>query len=240
MTAIAVAVGRDGIALAADGKGWECLDGSIIRDDVQKIFPFGTAGAFAVTGWAVAPQFSIPEAAARAAEQADSKDFHAAMIGFALEVNRQLALARHDGRFPPFPEHEDQADFVKRNTVARILVLVPSDNGARLAVVRFHHRSQLLQDPIIEERAWRPGALYLTGSDRVAAWMCGQHGERKPLNGESSLEDAIRIVDWYVRTCASPAGRSLDPWCSHVGGRIHIAMLTGGEFRWRRRPAAAA
>lgn len=227
MTAIALAVVKDGTALAADGRGWEPYqDGRTIRDDLQKIFPFGATGAFALTGWACSPQFSIPAAAARAAKKADLSDFRTTTIKFAVEVNNALALARSEGRFPRFPEHEDQSDPIKRSTVARVFVVIPTAAGAWLAIIRLHHRDQVLRDPIIEEHELRPGAMHLCGSDRVAAWMCGARGERKPLNRESSLQDAVRVVRWYVETCASPAGRSLDPWCLHVGGHVHTTVLT--------------
>lgn len=50
---------------------------------------------------------------------------------------------------------------------------------------------------------------------------------------EISLWGAASVGESYIQACDSEEGRSADPWCSNIGGKIRIAAITPVEgFSW--------
>lgn len=240
MTVIVVAVARlgEGIALAADGRVSQSETGAAHTMEEQKLFPFRTSAAFAIMGWAVCGEYNLVSIAKEIlADMQPSLDFNAALGAFAKGVNRAITEAVQRGQVT-FPVTGNQPD--GSSGIARIIVVRESSKGATIATLRFRHRNQqVLEDVAPQFRDLNPGAMFCpTGSKVIGDHLYGKRGERKPINRESSLQDAINCVRDYVQAHVDPAAVKLDPTCrDFTGGVVYVASIRRGLFNWVQQPA---
>lgn len=150
------------------------------------------------------------------------------------KIKEHGAVPRYDG-FSEFPNHPG-------TTIAHIFLFGYSDATPTEVDIRLWHRDQVIQKPGL-----RTDGLCCSNPMPLGAPKIFQHlfefkdprfskfrgGSIPSPPEEISLLGAASVGESYIRACDSEEGRSIDPWCSNIGGHIHIAAITPAEgFSW--------
>jgi len=253
MTAIVRTLTPGGFVLAADGRKSGAIDGAVLSDSVQKIFPIKTfAGSFAysIAGTIELPTDNNLEVALNLAEEirksADSLEKRKTrnLAGYAVRLCRPvyqaLKNARESGRISLYPSYETNVSTERGDTIIRISLDGFRDGYPSSVVIRIFHENGVLGEPEIftepnhlglHRASGRPEIgrlLWETDDPRLAAYR----GPRI-FAEDMTLQDAIDRSQSYIRAHADPAAHTIDPECRRTGGHIHVATITPPDgFKW--------
>jgi hypothetical protein len=115
--------------------------------------------------------------------------------------------------------------------LARILLYGFVREIASEVEILFSHSDQVLTGPNVFMVNLERSNPEVWGSPEIT-----QRLFRQPESAKVSLLDAAIAVQNYVRFCDSPEGREVDPFCSTIGGHVHIAAITPTCFHWLKPP----
>ena len=255
MTAIVRTFTPQGFALVADGRCSNSEDGSVISDEVQKIFPVRYAGGVFALSFAggerltsidTGEQLNLPESAMRCVQSLESRRTSNA-VGYSYRLSRCINDAIkglglggpiHSGKStqPNLPDETGE-------TIFRLLLDGYESNAKPVAIdMRFYHVGGQLRDPEVKpqpllrgfHRAYAPcpiiGEILWGPKDdqRLSAYQ----GPRKFVE-EITLQDAIDRSKTYILAHGDPEAIALDGDCRCVGGHIHVATITPDDgFQW--------
>jgi hypothetical protein len=264
MSAIGIVAIPAGFIIAADGRMRLDDDSRAKADEhalaqesetAQKIFPIKTAGgmlAFTITGTVASDdlRFRLWEETQKCAEQLEGKNFPDAfsyLESLSLNLNAVINSASHAG-IMPFPKtHKLEQSSIQ--TIARIFFAGYFNSEPCLFHVDFYHFDGVTSEKPriipIEYTYWH---RILLGPEKIKSAMyddCNGFvienspfaAYTEPLVMQSSLDDAKRFVDGYIKACCTPLALNMDETCKTVGGHIHIAKITPEKgFEWETPP----
>jgi hypothetical protein len=248
-TAIFRYLTHSGFVLAADGR----ITGD---DEAQKIFEIkGAPAAYALFGnigigdWREDAPIALDLGlqAKKFTESGSNKllndfvdyaqDLADALHSQLLQLKDQGVIPRYDG----FNEYNDG-----NSTIAHIFLFGYSNGVPSEVDILFSHRDQALKKPRLYAYGFRHSNPHAWGAQGLFRRMFEfsdpalakfrRLGIPSPPEG-ISLQDAATIGEDYIRACDSDEGRALDPFCSHIGGKIHIASIEPTGFHWLTPPA---
>lgn len=169
-----------------------------------------------------------------------AQDLADALHSQLLNLKDQGVIPRYDG----FSEYNDGS-----STIAHIFLFGYSNGAPAEVDIVYSHRDQVLRKPLLypfgfrhsNPHAWGAAGLFrrMFEFNDPALAKFRRLGMPSPRE-EISLEDAATIGEDYIRACDSDEGRELDPFCSHIGGKIHIASIEPTGFQWLKPPAKSA
>jgi hypothetical protein len=259
-TAIVSTYTTEGFVIAADGRMRGADDGTVVNDQIQKIFPIGGSGtrrlAFSLTGSAYIPSCDREEMA----------------FEFLAEIRRATG-ALSVGRYPNLSDYAHkafgavhrrlkEAKLTGRLSYPELQTLDPSERGCSIAIVlldgyhegvpsrlkiRFYHEHQVLAGLEIVQQELPPGRAWYSGSETVWDVMFGAHVDTgdpalshykqqsaSVFHPNETLCSYAQIAHAYISMCPGPEGLALDPeLCAGIGGHIHIATITPKDgFQW--------
>jgi hypothetical protein len=234
-----------GFVIAADGR---TTDGN---DEAQKIFEIeGAPAAYALYGnigigdWrentpialdlGLETQKFIKSGSGKILNDfvGYAQDLADALYALLLKLKDDGVIPRYDG----FLEYGDGS-----LTIAHIFLFGYSNGIPSEVDILFSHRDQVLRKPLLypfgfrhsNPHAWGAVGLFrrMFEFNDPALAKFRRLGIPSPPE-EISLGDAAKIGEDYIRACDSDEGRALDPFCSHIGGKIHIAAIEPSGFHW--------
>jgi hypothetical protein len=248
-TAIFRYLTNSGFVIAADGR----ITGG--DDEAQKIFEIkGAPAAYALYGnigigdWREdAPVALDLGLEAKKFIESGSNKLLSDCVGFAqdladelysllLKLKDQGVIPRYDG----FLEYGDGS-----LSIAHIFLFGYSNDAPAEVDILFSHRDQALRKPLLYPFGFRRSNPHAWGAEKLYRLMFEFDDPaltkfrrlRIPSPPEEiSLEGAATIGEDYILACESDEGRRLDPFCSNIGGEIHIAEIEPRGFNWRKRP----
>lgn len=165
-----------------------------------------------------------------------AQDLADELYSLLLKLKDQGVIPRYDG----LSEYNDG-----NSTIAHILLFGYSNGLPAEVDILFSHRDQALRKPRLYAYGFRHSNPHAWGAEGLFKRMFEFNdpalakfrrlGIPSPPE-EISLEGAATIGEDYIRACDSDEGRELDPWCSHIGGHIHIAAIEPSGFYWLKPP----
>jgi hypothetical protein len=241
---------NSGFVIAADGK---TTDGD---DKAQKIFEIkGAPGAYALYGnigvgdWREDTPVALDLGAEthKFIESASKEKLLNDFIGYAQDLADALyALLLKLKDAGVIPRYDGLNEFNDGNSTIAHIFLFGYSNGVPSEVdILFSHRNQVLRKPRLYAYGFRHSNPHAWGAEGLFKRMFEFHDpalakfrrlEIPSPPEKISLEGAATIGEDYIRACDSNEGRALDPWCSHIGGHIHIADIKPSGFDWRKKP----
>jgi hypothetical protein len=253
MTAIVRTFTPQGFVLAADGRSFGTIDGAILNDAAQKIFPTRTlSGAFAfsiagaielVTDDRSQIAVNLADEARKSAESLENErienltDYAAR---FCHPIYRALNEAHKSGRLTNFPSHETRVLGERGQTITRLLLDGYLGEYPSSVNVRFFHEDGELREPGIETNRFPTGFHYVLGSPQIVRLLWDSNDPRfseyrgpKIYAEDMTLQSAIERSRCYIQACSDPQSAAIDSVCRTIGGHIHIATITPSSgFQW--------
>ena len=236
MTAIAIIVSDEGLAIAADGL-CTAEDGEIEGESEQKIFQARCMGrdvAYAMVGMLLneARTYNLVsgiDAAMKAAARRRFGSFgkYIDTIGSAARLTISEALQQRVID-PGLPKDEFAgvyiASYFNGCTPTLGIIVLSSSGGCSTQIYTPPKGHRFLGSDIIVD-------LINTGEDeRLMKYF-------HPHEHYHSLAEATNLARAYIEACCDPVAREIDPGCRLIGGHIHVATLTQTDgFRWVARP----
>jgi hypothetical protein len=243
-TAILRTLTEDGFLITADGL--ERSEGHTSDTKAQKIFSFPpTRFSFAFAGIADLPVskgiFNFKDAW-RDAVAAIPMGRHETMGQYATRIAIDVQrLLLEQCPLVTLPEHPSKDE--PGSTITEVFIDGYRNGYPESADVRFFHINQQVASPRIFFCKLQKDGTFIHGSETITQLL----KQKDPLieQFKTPLQRAIRnspalsmhaiIARAYIKACESAEGRSLDPVCESIGGRIHMATITSPRgFEWVR------
>lgn len=248
---------KHGFVIGADGRSeWDRelpTDGRILAeesDDEQKIFECSYNGqkiAYALTGavYSRGKRFNAIAETDRINGLLGTIG-HSAPANYVERFGRELADAYNRARSSgvvgtdePYPVESDDPNLVVRLFFAGYF----DSQVPYFLVAELHHDHQVIGPPRITIETPNPKFVRISGPVGLAKSIFMEQDKRlskyaMPTDENSSLEEAAKTAAGFLRACADPLARRIDPFCERVGGHIHIAKVTPSGFHWHIPPAS--
>lgn len=259
MTAIVRTLTPGGFVLAADGRKSGAIDGTVLSDSVQKIFPLQTLVgffAYSIAGTIELVTDDHREVALDLAEEvrksADllvkrrTKNLAGYAVRLCRPVYQALKNVHESGRISDYPSYETNVSVERGDTIIRICLDGFRDGYPSSVVIRIFHENGVLCEPEISTEPNFLGLHRTLGRPEIGRllWETNDHRlatYRGPqiFAEDMTLQDAIDRSQSYIRAYADPEAHAIDPECRKVGGHIHIATITPQfGFTWVVPPKA--
>ena len=253
MTAIVRTLTLEGTVLAADGRNTGALNGAVLNDSTQKIFPVATANgtvAYCVCGTVnvisddqTRVVVDIADEIRKSTESLTSRRT-GSLAGYATRVFRPVCKALRDacdrGEISQFAS-QPKSPYERGETILRVYFHGYRDGFPSSVAVRLYHEDGALAEPelvteplipmhMVDLPVRRIGGIVLEGKEqpRLAAY-------RQP-NIEMTtctLSLAIERSRALIASHTDPEALAIEPLCRTVGGHTHIATITAAEgFKW--------
>lgn len=257
MTAIVHTLTPEGFVLAADGRSSGVIDGSVLSDTAQKIFPIKTpAGAFAysiagtieiVTDDRLEVAVDLADEVRKSAESLanrKTKDLAGYAVRLCRPIIRALRDAREAGRFTHYPSHEPRTPFERGQTILRIQIDGFREGYPSSVTIRLFHENDSLREPEITTQANNLGLHRTFGRQEIGKLLWETDDPRfaayrgRPVFREAmTMRDAIEQSRSFILAHTDPEAIAIDPQCQAIGGHIHIATITPSDgFKWLVEP----
>jgi hypothetical protein len=239
MTAIAVTYTSGQFLMAADGRGLSNVNPSDKSDKVPKIFPITDTDwtfGYALTGCIISENksYNLVTASRAAIDSLAGKRFDTS-LEYLLRVTQSLTeTVSAAKRSEPIPEGSGPifarmifAGFFKAEPTMMLIEFQCDDAQPRVSA----------GSPPPDQFCWLAGPpqftpLFLNGDTRFREYL-------KPLNAQSSADEAEAFARGYIDACSDRAAVEIDPECKKVGGHFHAAEITPDGFRWRISPTGS-
>ncbi|MFY9560128.1 MAG: hypothetical protein WAQ52_07830 [Terriglobales bacterium] len=252
-SAILMMYTSEGFLVAADGRSR--LDGKLLSDTTQKIFPIKQSGkwlAYALGGEvgltdrdnAHEVLLDLREEMAQGVRSLEMSSYSdLAFYGKKLSGRLRDAVVRVQagGRATPFRASEGKDEPA---AVACLLMGGYFERKPSWITVQFSHQNQRLLQPLIKEmeldKGYVPSVTY--GSKEVGDLLFSTDDPRfaryrvprKNLPDDVTLSEAAEVAKNYILACSDPEAMKIDEkHCAGIGGHIHIAAVTPAlGFEW--------
>ena len=253
MTAIIRTLTLEGYALAADGRSTGRVDGAILTDSAQKIFPVETTNgtvAYCVCGTVnvISDDRSrvvvdIAEEIRKSAESLTGRRT-GSLAGYVTRLFRPVCKALRDayerGEFSQFASQPTSA-YERGETILHVYFHGYRDGYPSSVVARLYHKNgKLAESEIVPERLCpyhfvdspvpRIGRIVLEGKEEP---LLAAYRQPDIEMTTCTLNLAIERSRAFIAAHTDPEAIAIDPLCSKVGGHMHIATITRSEgFKW--------
>ena len=253
MTAIIRTLTLEGTVLAADGRNTGAVDGTVISDSVQKIFPVATANgtaAYCLCGTVnvisddrLRVVVDIADEIRKSAESLTNRRT-GSLVGYATRLFRPVCTALRDayegGEFSQFAS-QPTSPFERGDTILRVYFHEYRDGLPSSVAVRLYQENGKLAEPEIVTEPLLPihrtdlpvpriGGIVLGGREEPTLAAYRQPNiEMTTCTLNLAIERSRALIDAHT----DPEAIAIDPLCRTVGGHIHIATITPSEgFKW--------
>lgn len=237
-TAIVSPYTREGFVIGADGMRRDQRTGKVLDLKAQKIFLVEDEKVRLAYAWAGVthlldpqdqPVFVFANETASAASNARAHGhFGDYVTALCKEIVRNLVRVQRSGRLSHGLPTARRTELGEEQIAQLLLVGYFRGRPCR-ARVQVNHVAQTLIEPAIVEI--HDGSVpsdfcMFSGSVEIYDQMVADGTMTEP----KSLQDAAKLTRDYLQRCINNQNRLED--CRDIGGHIHIAAITPGDFRW--------